>query len=44
MDTAKDVYIHHNKFYETGTNLGADWSGGIVLNGFNNTLIENNFF
>jgi Disaggregatase related len=43
-DSAKDVYIHHNKFYKTGTNQGADWAGGIVLNGFNNTLIENNLF
>jgi hypothetical protein len=43
-DSAKDVYIHHNKFYKTGTNQGADWAGGIVLNGFQNTLIENNLF
>lgn len=43
-DSAKDIYIHHNKFYKTGTNQGADWAGGIVLNGFQNTLIENNFF
>ncbi len=42
--SAKDVYIHHNRFYETGTNGGAHWAGGIVLNGFQNTLIENNFF
>ena len=42
--TAKDVYIHHNKFYKTGTNQGFDWVGGIVLNGFQNTLIENNLF
>jgi hypothetical protein len=41
---AKDVYIHHNKFYKTGTNQGFDWGGGIVLNGFQNTLIENNLF
>jgi Disaggregatase related len=43
-DSAKDVHIHHNKFYKTGTDLGADWAGGIVLNGFQNTLIEDNFF
>lgn len=43
-DTAKDIYIHHNKFYKTGINQGADWAGGIVLNGFQNTLIENNLF
>ncbi|HOW13739.1 right-handed parallel beta-helix repeat-containing protein [Methanosarcina sp.] len=43
-DTAKDIHIHNNKFYKTGTNQGADWAGGIVLNGFQNTLIENNLF
>jgi hypothetical protein len=43
-DSAKDVHIHHNKFYKTGTDLGAAWAGGIVLNGFQNTLIEDNFF
>ena len=43
-DTAKDIYIHDNKFYKTGTNQGADWAGGVVLNGFQNTLIENNLF
>ncbi|AKB30432.1 hypothetical protein MSSIT_3713 [Methanosarcina siciliae T4/M] len=43
-DSAKDVYIHNNKFYNTGINSGADWSGGIVLNGFYDTLIENNIF
>jgi hypothetical protein len=42
--SAKDVYIHHNKFFKTGTNQGFNWSGGIVLNGFQNTLIENNLF
>jgi hypothetical protein len=43
-DSAKDVYIHDNKFYKTGTDQGAEWAGGIVLNGFNNTIIENNLF
>ena len=43
-DTAKDIYIHNNRFYKTGTNQGSDWGGGIVLNGFYDTLIENNFF
>ncbi|WP_239451157.1 right-handed parallel beta-helix repeat-containing protein [Methanosarcina horonobensis] len=43
-DTAKDIYIHNNRFYKTGTNQGADWAGGIVLNGFQNTIIENNLF
>jgi len=42
--SAKNVYIHNNKFYKTGVNPGADWSGGIVLNGFYDTLIENNIF
>ncbi|RXA18039.1 DNRLRE domain-containing protein [Methanosarcina sp. MSH10X1] len=43
-DSARDIYIHHNKFYKSGINPGADWAGGIVLNGFQNTLIENNKF
>lgn len=43
-NTAKDIYIHNNKFYKTGTNLDTNWAGGIVLNGFQNTLIENNLF
>ncbi|PAV13778.1 hypothetical protein ASJ81_03435 [Methanosarcina spelaei] len=43
-DSAKDILIHHNKFYKTGTNKGANWAGGIVLNGFQNTVIENNKF
>ena len=43
-DSAKDIYIHHNKFYKTGINPSANWAGGIVLNGFQNTLIENNKF
>lgn len=43
-DTAKDISIHDNKFYRAGTNQGSDWAGGIVLNGFQNTLIENNMF
>ncbi len=43
-DSAKDIHIYHNKFYKTGINPSADWAGGIVLNGFHNTLIENNKF
>lgn len=43
-DSARDIYIHHNKLYKTGINPSADWAGGIVLNGFQNTLIENNKF
>ena len=42
--SARDIHVHHNKFYKTGINPGADWAGGIVLNGFQNTLIENNKF
>ncbi|MGB9132258.1 MAG: right-handed parallel beta-helix repeat-containing protein [Methanosarcina sp.] len=43
-DTAKDIYIHDNKFYKTGIYQGADGAGGVVLNGFQNTRIENNLF
>jgi hypothetical protein len=43
-DEAENIQIHDNKFYETGTNQGADWAGGVVLSGFQNTQIENNFF
>ncbi|AKB76169.1 hypothetical protein MSLAZ_2908 [Methanosarcina lacustris Z-7289] len=43
-DSAKNVYIHNNKFYKTGINPGANWAGGVVLNGFYDTLIENNLF
>jgi len=41
---AKDVHIHHNIFYSTGTNPSIDWVGGIVTSGFYDTLIENNTF
>jgi len=43
-DQGKDVYIHHNVFYNTGTNSGIAWIGGILAGGFNNTTIENNVF
>ncbi len=43
-DQGKDVYIHHNIFYNTGTNSGIAWIGGILAGGFNNTTIENNVF
>lgn len=26
-DSAKDVYIHNNRFYKTGINPGAAWAG-----------------
>src|SRR5450759_1661385 len=41
---AKDVHIHHNIFYSTGTNPSIDWVGGTVTSGFYDTLIENNVF
>ena len=43
-DLGKNVHIHHNVFYSTGTNPSITWVGGIVTNGFHNTLVENNVF
>jgi hypothetical protein len=43
-EEAKNVHIHHNIFYSTGTNPSIDWVGGIVASGFYGTLIENNVF
>ncbi len=43
-DQGKNVYIHHNVFYSTGTNPSITWVGGIVAGGFDDTLIENNVF
>ncbi len=43
-DEAKNVHIHHNIFYSTGTNPSIDYVGGIVVSGFYDTLIENNVF
>ncbi|MGB9131303.1 MAG: disaggregatase related repeat-containing protein [Methanosarcina sp.] len=43
-DQGKNIHIHHNVFYNTGTNPGITWIGGIVAGGFNNTTIENNVF
>ena len=43
-DQGKSVHIHHNIFYSTGTNPSITSIGGIVANGFNGTLIENNLF
>jgi len=40
----KNVHIHHNVFYSTGTNPSITWVGGIVANGFHDTLVENNVF
>ena len=43
-EQGKNVHIHHNIFYNTGTNTGISWTGGIVASGFHDTLIENNVF
>jgi len=43
-DEGKNVYIHHNIFYDTGTNPSITWVGGILGSGFHDTLIENNVF
>lgn len=43
-EEAQNVHIHHNIFYDTGTNPSIDWVGGIVTTGFYDTLIENNIF
>ncbi|WP_292389042.1 disaggregatase related repeat-containing protein [Methanosarcina sp. UBA5] len=43
-DQAKNVYIHHNTFYDTGTNPSVTWVGGIIAGGFEDTVIENNIF
>lgn len=43
-DQGKGVHIHHNIFYSTGTNPSITSIGGIVANGFNGTLLENNVF
>ncbi len=43
-EQGKNIYIHHNIFYNTGTNTGITWVGGIVLSGFHDTRIENNVF
>ena len=41
---AKNLRIHHNIFYNTGTNPSITWVGGIIASGFHDTLIENNVF
>ena len=43
-EEAQNVHIHHNIFYNTGTNPSIDWVGGIVSSGFYDTLVENNVF
>jgi hypothetical protein len=41
---ARDVHIHHNVIYGAGTNyrIGYPYGGGIWLDGWSNTVIENN--
>lgn len=43
-DQGKNVHVHHNIFYNTGTNPVTTLVGGIVTSGFHDTLIENNVF
>jgi hypothetical protein len=43
-EQGKNVHIHHNIFYGSGTNPSITWVGGIVASGFHDTLIENNVF
>jgi hypothetical protein len=43
-EEAQNVHIHHNVFYNTGTNPNINWVGGVVTSGFYNTFIENNVF
>ena len=38
------VYIHHNIFYDSGTNPSIEGVGGVLSSGFHNVLIENNVF
>ncbi len=38
------VHIHHNIFYDSGTNPSIEWVGGVLGSGFHNVLIENNVF
>jgi hypothetical protein len=44
QDQGKNIHIHHNIFYNTGTDPSITWVGGIVTSGFHDTLIENNVF
>jgi hypothetical protein len=43
-EQGKNVHIHHNIFYNTGTNAAISWTGGIITSGFHDTLVENNVF
>ncbi|WP_292462605.1 right-handed parallel beta-helix repeat-containing protein [Methanolobus sp.] len=44
VTSARDVHIHNNIIYGSGTNYrtGHPYGGGIWLDGWNNTIIENN--
>ncbi|MDW7733672.1 MAG: right-handed parallel beta-helix repeat-containing protein [Methanolobus sp.] len=44
VTSARDVHIHHNTIYGAGTNYrtGHPYGGGIWLDGWSNTIIENN--
>ena len=44
VSSARDVHIHNNIIYGSGTNdrTGHPYGGGIWLDGWNNTIIENN--
>ncbi|WP_406656875.1 right-handed parallel beta-helix repeat-containing protein [Methanolobus sp. ZRKC2] len=44
VTSARDVHIHHNTIYGAGTNYreGYSYGGGIWLDGWDNTIIENN--
>jgi len=44
IEEAQNVRIHHNVFYNTGTDPSINWVGGIVTSGFYNTVIESNVF
>ncbi|MGB9927739.1 MAG: disaggregatase related repeat-containing protein, partial [Methanosarcina sp.] len=43
-EQGKNIHIHHNVFYSTGTNPSITWVGGIIASCFHDTLIENNVF
>ena len=45
-DQGRNIHIHHNVIYNTGTNPNPmiKWVGGIVGSGFHDTVIENNLF
>lgn len=42
ISSATGVHIHHNLIYYTGSSWSTRTTAGININGFNNTIIENN--